>query len=72
MTIAEIKGHPSIDAHRTGRAPKKITLCANCESVKSILFLTGDRWFCTKCRNEGKAQPTQISMFNPHRPKGAY
>lgn len=39
-----------------------ITVCANCERIRTVLFLSGDRWFCTSCRAEGDARPTMIPM----------
>jgi hypothetical protein len=62
---SEISGHPTVEAHRTARAPLKITVCATCERVRSVLFLSRDRWFCTACRAEGDARPTQIPVSNP-------
>jgi translation initiation factor 2 beta subunit (eIF-2beta)/eIF-5 len=34
-----------------------ITVCANCGQMRTILFLTRDRWLCTKCKTEGAAPP---------------
>lgn len=65
--MREIKGHPAVEAHRTSRPALKITVCAECESLKSVLFLSRDRWFCTTCRTEGDARPTQIPVSNPAR-----
>jgi hypothetical protein len=67
LSDREIGGHPAIDAHRSNAPALKITVCANCESVRTILFLSGDRWFCTACRESGDARPTQIPVTNPAR-----
>jgi translation initiation factor 2 beta subunit (eIF-2beta)/eIF-5 len=37
--------------------PTLLTVCASCEKVRTILFLTGDRWYCTSCRTSGDAKP---------------
>jgi hypothetical protein len=63
----EIGGHPAIDAHRPSASALKITVCANCERVRTILFFSADRWFCTACREEGDARPAQIPVSNPAR-----
>lgn len=68
-TFTEIKGHPSVQAQREDAPALEITLCAGCESVKSILFLTGDRWYCTKCRTSGNARPTRVAVPNPKKGK---
>ncbi len=54
---AEIQGHPAVELwHDTG-PPTLITVCVECGALRSILFLRRDRWYCTKCRLEGKAPP---------------
>jgi hypothetical protein len=62
-----IGGHPSILAHRDelGLAPMRLSMCAGCERVKTIMFLSRDRWLCTHCRAEGDARPTQIPLRRP-------
>lgn len=62
-----VSGHPALEAHRTYADALKITVCAGCERMRTILFLSGDRWFCTACREEGDARPTQIPITNPSR-----
>lgn len=48
---------------------RKITVCSECGSLRSILWLqrsgNRDRWFCNQCRAEGEAKPTQIPLSNP-------
>lgn len=63
----DIKGHPSVKAQRYNQKALNITVCATCEKVSSILFLSQDRWFCTNCREEGDTRPTQIAVSNPAR-----
>ena len=53
----EIRGHPAVELwHDTG-PPTLITACGNCGELHTILFLTKDRWFCTRCRMEGATAP---------------
>ena len=54
---AEIQGHPAVELWHDDGPPTLITVCGNCESLRSVLFLTKDRWFCTKCRTEGATAP---------------
>lgn len=63
----EIKGHPSIEAHRANAPAIRITVCSGCERLRTILFLSRDRWLCTSCREEGDARPTQVPLSNPAR-----
>lgn len=64
----EIKGHPELPTYaEDGTQVGMITVCAGCERIRTILFLSGDRWFCTACREEGDARPTQIPLSNPAR-----
>lgn len=53
-----INGHPTVPLlDDTGEQIDLLTVCAECGSVRSILFLTGDRWMCVSCRVEGVAPP---------------
>jgi hypothetical protein len=55
MTV--IAGHPTLElAHEPGLSTL-ITVCASCGELRTILFLTRDRWLCTRCRAEGAAPP---------------
>lgn len=60
-----IRGHPAVEAHLADGRTVMWTVCANCESLRSVLFLAGDRWYCVKCRNEGNAKPTQVFVSKP-------
>jgi hypothetical protein len=53
VDVGEINGHPAI----MGDNGILITVCANCGEMRTILFLSKDRWFCTKCRVEGATAP---------------
>jgi hypothetical protein len=62
-----IKGHPTVELyHGEQQPPTLITVCASCESMRSILFLsnghTRDRWFCNVCRAEGDARPKMFPI----------
>lgn len=37
--------------------PVLITVCAQCERMRTILFLDRERWYCKDCRAEGSAKP---------------
>jgi translation initiation factor 2 beta subunit (eIF-2beta)/eIF-5 len=54
----EIRGHPAAPLlDELGDVIQMITVCAECGEMRTILFLTRDRWYCTKCRAEGAAPP---------------
>jgi ribosomal protein S27AE len=52
-----IQGHPAIELDLGNGQATLITVCASCGQMRTILFLSKDRWFCTKCRAEGAAPP---------------
>ncbi len=56
MGVSTVKGHPEISLEVDG-VETLITVCAECGQMRTILFLTGDRWYCSKCRAEGAAPP---------------
>jgi ribosomal protein S27AE len=57
-SATEIQGHPEAPLlDDAGNLQTMITVCAACGEMRSILFLTRDRWHCTKCRTEGVAPP---------------
>ena len=49
----EINGHPTVELGNGAL----ITACAECGRLRTILFLTKDRWFCTTCRTQGVTAP---------------
>lgn len=63
-----IKGHPhEIAVNDITGQENDVALCAECGSLKSVLWLNRDRWFCRVCRNEGVVNPTRIPLTNPAR-----
>jgi ribosomal protein S27AE len=70
QVYTEIKGHPTAELESVvDRSKVLITLCAECGGMKTILFLDKDRWFCTRCKNDGAKSPTVIPISNPRRKK---
>lgn len=57
-----IKGHPAIELEHESGPPTLITCCASCGEMRSIIFFTKDRWFCTKCKAEGAAPPNMYPI----------
>lgn len=54
----EIQGHPVRELYLAADTePTLITVCANCGQMKTILFLSKDRWFCFQCKSEGQTKP---------------
>lgn len=53
-----IQGHPTRELDTGQDQPTLITLCSHCGQMRTILFLTGDRWTCTQCKAEGATHPT--------------
>lgn len=54
----EIGGHPTTELYLTpDKPPTLLTVCAECGQLRTILFLTRDRWFCTRCRTDGATPP---------------
>jgi ribosomal protein S27AE len=64
---ATILGHPSVSVERESAPAVQIALCAGCGGMHTILMLSHDRWFCTRCRNAGDARPRQFFFKNPER-----
>lgn len=53
-----IQGHPTMELLvGPERTPTLLTVCAECGSLRTILFLSHDRWLCTKCRTSGATAP---------------
>lgn len=54
----EIGGHPVRELYLAPeQEPTLITVCASCGHMRTILFLSKDRWFCFKCKSEGETKP---------------
>lgn len=57
-----ISGHPEVLLPNAADSPVTITVCAGCGEMRTVLWLSQDRWFCTKCRAEGDARPKMIPI----------
>jgi len=57
-----IKGHPVIEAPNAADNAVMITVCAGCGELRTILFLSKDRWYCRQCRTQGDQRPTIIPI----------
>lgn len=65
---AVIQGHPhAIGVNAEYGQESRISLCAECGAMRSVLWLTGDRWYCRNCRNMGVANTKVIPITNPAR-----
>jgi hypothetical protein len=62
-----IQGHPSVEAINAEGRVMNITVCAECGALRSVLFLSQDRWLCTRCRAQGVATPTVVPLAKPVR-----
>jgi hypothetical protein len=53
-----VNGHPDVPLlNERGEQISTLTVCAQCGELRTILILTGDRWYCSKCRAEGRTPP---------------
>mgnify|MGYP000880015588 CR=1 FL=1 len=64
---ATIAGHPSQTIVSRDASTFEVSVCAECGSLRSILWLLGDRWYCRTCRSSGEGRPTAIPVTNPSR-----
>lgn len=53
----EIPGHPKLELVRSEKPPIVVSVCAACGHMRTVLFLTKDRWMCFRCKTEGNAPP---------------
>lgn len=67
MSINTIQGHPYTEAFLPDGGAVRLTVCGECERMRTILFLSKDRWLCTSCRNEGVKNPESVNLTNPAR-----
>jgi len=59
----EIKGHPTVPLlDDNGNLIRMITVCGHCGETRTILLLTRDRWYCSKCRAEGVTAPNMFPI----------
>ena len=62
-STTEIQGHPTVPLlNDQGNLIQMITVCAHCGESRTILLLTRDRWYCSKCRAEGVTAPTMFPI----------
>lgn len=56
-----IQGHPVIPLFgANGDVIKMITVCSECGSLRTIIMLVGDKWYCSACRTEGNTRNTKM------------
>ena len=61
--MSEISGHPTLELEPIGDGePVVITVCAECGEMRSVLWLTGDRWYCRNCKHIGENRPTMYPI----------
>jgi hypothetical protein len=54
----EIPGHPVVELYLAPeQEPMLLTCCAACGQLRTILFLSKDRWMCFRCKTEGQTKP---------------
>lgn len=61
VNTLEIQGHPTVELY-VEAGPTLVTVCASCGQMRTILFLTEDRWYCSKCRAEGHQPPNLFPL----------
>jgi ribosomal protein S27AE len=59
-----ISGHPTLPLldWDSGNLIQTITVCVECGATHSIIMLVSDRWYCSKCRIEGRVD-RNVKMF---------
>lgn len=62
-----VQGHPSVAAITPEGREIRITVCAECGELSTILWLTKDRWYCRNCRTEGAGRAEKVPISNPAR-----
>lgn len=65
MPLPEINGHPTQEFENlwdTNGPPITITVCADCGQMRTVLWLSKDRWFCSACKTSGDERPTMIPL----------
>lgn len=61
-----IAGHPEI-VTESDTQKIRITVCSECGTMRSVLWLSTDRWYCRSCKAEGAGKTTLIPLSNPAR-----
>jgi len=57
-----IHGHPGIPVVFSDGSTGEFTVCAGCGHLRTILWLSQDRWYCTQCRSNGNNKPKQYFL----------
>ena len=60
--LATIKGHPTRELLNDDQQPVVVTVCASCGHLRSVLWLTVDRWHCNQCKAEGVTRPNMYPV----------
>ena len=60
---ATIGGHPTQELEpMLGSEPVVITVCCICGEMRSVLWLTEDRWYCRSCKHVGDNRPHMFPL----------
>ena len=57
-----VKGHPELELPNDADNPVTITVCCDCGKLRTVLWLVGDRWYCSSCKATGETRPTLIPL----------
>jgi hypothetical protein len=60
--LATINGHPTLELVNGDQEPVVVTVCAHCGAMRSVLWLTVDRWICNQCKTEGASRPNMYPV----------
>jgi ribosomal protein S27AE len=61
-TLPEVNGHPTLEFGNSDDNAVMITVCCECGQMRSVLWLSADRWYCSKCKAAGDRRPTMIPI----------
>ena len=62
-----IQGHLIWDLIIEQERVQQIMVCGECGTMRSILWLLGDIWYCRNCKHTGMKRPTQIALTQGRR-----
>jgi ribosomal protein S27AE len=57
-----IQGHPSVVLPNGAGDGVMISVCCECGALRSVLWLSKDRWACTKCRAVADNRPKMFPI----------
>ena len=57
-----IDGHPSIELPNASDNPVVVTVCCECGAMRSVLWLSADRWYCRECRVVADNRPKMFPI----------